>query len=539
MDGIEGLGSFYLGKPYDVESKAKQDGYVLYDSADLTTHGVCVGHDRLGQDGPLRGRDRGSRAGRRALDRDRSQGRSRQPDADVPRAARPTDFRPWINEDDAAKAGVSPDDFAKSQAELWSKGLADWGQDGARIQALRDAADFAIYTPGSDAGPARLGARIVRAAARSLRRRGRSATRSAPSRPGLLALLGIDADPIKSREHILLSSLLGAAWANGQSLDIASLIAQIQQPPFAKIGVLDLDSFYPQKDRFELALALNNLLAAPGFQLWMQGVPLDIGSLLRSDAGKPRVAIFSIAHLSDAERMFFVTLLLNAVLAWMRGQSGTTSLRALVYMDEIFGYFPPVGEPPSKKPLLTLLKQARAFGVGVLLATQNPVDLDYKGLSNAGTWLIGRLQTDQDKQRVLDGLEGASGQSGLDRAGAREAALGARQPRLPAQQRARERAGGLPDALDDVVPARAALAAADRLADGAVQGSAAGVAAGGRRRGGRAGRRRGAPPRRRCRRPSRRAPRPRPRRRPAASSRPTCRCAAPLPPAPRWPTCRC
>ena len=204
--------------------------------------------------------------------------------------------------------------------------------------------------------------------------------------------------------------------------------------------MLDLDSFFPQKDRFELALALNNLLAAPGFQLWMQGVPLDVGGCLRSDGGKPRVAIFSIAHLSDAERMFFVTLLLNAVLAWMRGQSGTTSLRALVYMDEIFGYFPPVGEPPSKKPLLTLLKQARAFGVGVLLATQNPVDLDYKGLSNAGTWLIGRLQTEQDKQRVLDGLEGASGQGGLDRPAAREAALGAREPRLPAQQRARERA---------------------------------------------------------------------------------------------------
>jgi len=179
--------------------------------------------------------------------------------------------------------------------------------------------------------------------------------------------------------------------------------------------VLDLDSFYPQKDRFELALALNNLLAAPGFQLWMQGVPLDVGQLLRSDGGKPRVAIFSIAHLSDAERMFFVTLLLNAVLAWMRAQSGTTSLRALLYMDEIFGFFPPTAEPPSKKPLLTLLKQARAFGLGVLLATQNPVDLDYKGLSNAGTWLIGRLQTDQDKQRVLDGLEGASGQGGLDR----------------------------------------------------------------------------------------------------------------------------
>jgi hypothetical protein len=426
VDGIEGLGSFYLGKPYDVEAKARQDGYVLYDSADLTTHGVCLGMTGSGKTGLCVGViEEAALDGVPSIVID--------PKGDLANlmltfpALAPADFRPWINEDDAAKAGLSPDDFAKSQAELWSKGLADWDQDGARIQALRDAADFAIYTPGSDAG---LPVSVLGSFAPPPDRSDAEALgdQIGAIATGLLALLGIDADPIKSREHILLSSLLGAAWANGQSLDIASLIAQIQQPPFAKIGVLDLDSFYPQKDRFELALALNNLLAAPGFQLWMQGVPLDIGSLLRSDAGRPRVAIFSIAHLSDAERMFFVTLLLNAVLAWMRGQSGTTSLRALVYMDEIFGYFPPVGEPPSKKPLLTLLKQARAFGVGVLLATQNPVDLDYKGLSNAGTWLIGRLQTDQDKQRVLDGLEGASGQSGLDRSALEKllSALGSR-----------------------------------------------------------------------------------------------------------------
>ena len=414
MNEIEGLGSFYLGKPYDVEAKALKDGYVLYDSKDLTTHAVCVGMTGSGKTGLCVGVIEEA-----ALDGVPSIVIDPKGDlADLMLtfpALRPEDFRPWINEDDAAKAGASPDDFAKSQAEMWAKGLADWGQDGARIQRLRDAADFAIYTPGSDAG---LPVSVLGSFAPPADRSDAEAVgdQIGAIATGLLALLGIDADPIKSREHILLSSILGAAWANGQALDIAALIAQIQQPPFAKIGVLDLDSFYPQKDRFELALALNNLLAAPGFQLWMQGVPLDVGQLLRSDAGKPRVAIFSIAHLSDAERMFFVTLLLNAVLAWMRGQSGTTSLRALLYMDEIFGYFPPTAEPPSKKPLLTLLKQARAFGLGVVLATQNPVDLDYKGLSNAGTWLIGRLQTDQDKQRVLDGLEGASGQGGLDRA---------------------------------------------------------------------------------------------------------------------------
>ena len=413
MDGIEGLGSFYLRKPYDADKKALGDGYVLYDSKDLTTHAVCVGMTGSGKTGLCVGVIEEA-----ALDGVPSIVIDPKGDlADLMLtfpALRPEDFRPWINEDDAAKAGVSPDDYATSQAALWSKGLADWGQDGARIQRLRDAADFAIYTPGSDAG---LPVSVLGSFAPPADRSDAEAVgdQIAAIATGLLALLGIDADPIKSREHILISSILGAAWANGQALDIASLIAQIQQPPFSKIGVLDLDSFYPQKDRFELALALNNLLAAPGFQLWMQGVPLDVGQLLRTGAGKPRVAIFSIAHLSDDERMFFVTLLLNAVLSWMRGQSGTTSLRALLYMDEIFGFFPPTSEPPSKKPLLTLLKQARAFGLGVMLATQNPVDLDYKGLSNAGTWLIGRLQTDQDKQRVLDGLEGASGQGGLDR----------------------------------------------------------------------------------------------------------------------------
>ncbi len=235
----------------------------------------------------------------------------------------------------------------------------------------------------------------------------------------LLGLLGIDADPIKSREHILIATILDAAWRQGQELDLAGLIQQIQTPPVKRVGVLDLDSFFPSKDRFALAMALNNLLAAPGFGAWMEGEPLDVGSLLHTPEGKPRVAILSIAHLDDAERMFFVSLLLNQVVGWMRTQSGTTSLRALLYMDEIFGYFPPVANPPSKTPLLTLLKQARAFGVGVVLATQNPVDLDYKGLSNTGTWFIGRLQTERDKARVLDGLEGAAGSAGqgFDRAG--------------------------------------------------------------------------------------------------------------------------
>ena len=241
----------------------------------------------------------------------------------------------------------------------------------------------------------------------------------------LLGLLGIDADPVRSREHILLSQLFVTAWSAGKDLDLGQLIAQIQNPPIARVGVMELDSFFPAKDRFVLAAQLNNLLASPSFQSWMEGEPLNIQRLLFGERGKPRLAILSIAHLGDAERMFFVSLLLNQLLGWMRTQSGTTSLRALLYMDEVFGYLPPVANPASKLPMLTLLKQGRAFGLGVVLATQNPVDLDYKALSNAGTWFLGRLQTERDKTRVLEGLEGAAAGAGkFDRAAMEETLAG-------------------------------------------------------------------------------------------------------------------
>src|SRR5688572_8748853 len=322
---------------------------------------------------------------------------------------RPEDFRPWINEDDARAKSLSPDDYAAQQAKLWRDGLAAWGEDGERIRRLKDAADFAIYTPGSTAGiPISILASFaapaqgVRDDSELLRDR---VTTTASS---VLGLLGITADPIQSREHILIANLLTRAWSVGEGLDLGALIAQIQKPPMARVGALDLESFYPEKERGQLAVKMNNLLASPGFNAWLEGVPLDVGQLLRTESGKPRVAIVSIAHLSEAERMFFVSLLLNQVLDWVRAQSGTTSLRAVLYMDEIFGYFPPVAEPPSKRPLLTLLKQSRAFGLGIVLATQNPVDLDYKGLANTGTWFLGRLQTERDKARVLEGLESAS-----------------------------------------------------------------------------------------------------------------------------------
>jgi hypothetical protein len=408
MQDFEKLGVFYLGRAYDLAKKTRKDDLVLYDSRDLVTHAVCVGMTGSGKTGLcLSLIEEAAIDGVPAILID--------PKGDLadllltfPRLA-PEDFRPWINEDDAARKGLSPDEFAKQQAELWKKGLAEWGQDGDRIKRLRDAADFAIYTPGSSAG---LPVSILKsfAAPDAASREDEEALRGrvASTATGLLTLLGVDADPLKSREHILVSTILADAWGKGEDLDLEALIGRIQKPPFKKVGLVDLESFFPSKDRFALAMSLNNLLAAPGFASWLEGEPLEVGALLRTSAGKPRIAIFSVAHLSDAERMFFVTLLLNQTLAWMRAQSGTTSLRAILYMDEIAGYFPPSANPPTKTPMLTLLKQGRAFGLGVVLATQNPVDLDYKGLANAGTWLLGRLQTERDKARVLEGLEGAA-----------------------------------------------------------------------------------------------------------------------------------
>ena len=408
----EKLGAFYLGRSYDLESRQLQDDLVLYDSKDLTTHAVCVGMTGSGKTGLCIGLlEEAAIDGIPALVID--------PKGDLTNLMltfpdlQPGDFRPWINEDDARRQGMTSDQFAKNQAELWKNGLAKWGQTGERIRRLRAAADVSVYTPGSDAGlPLSILSSFAAPPPAVLAEADLYRDRISTTATSLLGLLGIDADPIRSREHILISTLLDGVWRQGQSLDLGALIHLVQNPPITKIGVLDLESFYPSKDRFELAMALNNLLAAPGFSTWMTGEPVDVDRLLYGPDGRPRISICSIAHLSDAERMFFVSLLLNQALGWMRSCSGTTSLRALIYMDEIFGYMPPVAEPPSKKAMLTLLKQARAFGVGLVLATQNPVDLDYKGLSNCGTWLLGRLQTERDKNRVLDGLEGVSAGSG-------------------------------------------------------------------------------------------------------------------------------
>lgn len=414
---FEKLGVFYLGRHYDQATDAIGDEPLLYDAKDLTTHGICVGMTGSGKTGLCV-----SLIEEAALDG--IPVIAIDPKGDLANLLltfpelRPADFEPWIDPADAARKGRDRATHAAAVAELWTKGLREWGQDGARIARLRESAEFTLYTPGSASGrPLSVLRSLAAPGAETLADSDALGDRIAGAVSSLLALVGIEADPVRSREHVLLSTIIDQAWRAGHGLDLSALIRAVASPPVERVGVLDLESFYPAKERFELAQTLNALLASPGFAAWTQGEPLSVPELLFSGNGKPRVSVLSIAHLSDRERMFFVTLLLHEIVAWMRTQPGTGSLRALIYMDEVMGYAPPTANPPSKLPLLTLFKQARAFGVGVLLATQNPVDLDYKALSNAGTWFLGRLQTERDRERILDGLESANAGAGIDRAG--------------------------------------------------------------------------------------------------------------------------
>ncbi|RUA17414.1 MAG: hypothetical protein DSY55_02180 [Clostridia bacterium] len=412
MQPFEKLGAFYIGKEYDLKTKQRLDDVVMYDARDLTTHAVVVGMTGSGKTGLCV--DILEEA---AIDH--VPAILIDPKGDITNLLLtfpellPEDFQPWVNIDDARRKGMSIEEYAAKMAGVWRKGLAEWGEGPERIKMLKESADFRIYTPGSDAG---LPISILSSLnAPALAWEGNEEELREQIQGTVSALLGlvkIDADPLRSREHILLSNIFEYYWKQGENLDMATLIMAIQNPPISKLGVFDVDTFFPAKERFELAMDLNAIMAAPSFQSWLEGDPLDINTLLFDSNGKPRHSIFYIAHLSDPERMFFVTLLLEQLVTWMRQQNGTTSLRALMYMDEVFGFFPPTATPPSKKPLLTLMKQARAYGLGVILTTQNPADLDYKGLTNAGTWFIGKLQAERDKERVLAGLESASAESG-------------------------------------------------------------------------------------------------------------------------------
>lgn len=415
MYDFEKLGAFFLGRRIDPSSGKETEDLVLYDSKDLTTHAVIIGMTGSGKTGLGVGIIEEA-----ALDH--IPVIAIDPKGDMANVLltfpglSAEEFKPWVNPRAATDAGQSVDEYAAAQAALWKKGLAGWGQDGKRIETLKSSAEFRVYTPGSSAA-APMSVLDSFAAPNDavmddadLYRERIQATAT-----GILSLLGEDADPLTSREHILISQILDHEWGEGRGLNLASLIAAIQNPPVTRVGVMDLESFFPEKDRFAFAMKINNLLAAPGFAAWMEGEPLDAERLFYAETGKPRVSVLSIAHLSDDERMFFVTMLLSEVIGWMRAQQGTSSLRAILYMDEMFGYLPPTANPPSKKLFLTLLKQARAYGLGLVLSTQNPVDLDYKALSNAGTWCIGRLQTERDQARIMDGLDGVTGGKPFDK----------------------------------------------------------------------------------------------------------------------------
>jgi len=418
MTEIEKPASFYIGKITDPQTGVRSTP-LQYDARDLTTHAVCLGMTGSGKTGLcIDLLEEAALDGIPSIIID--------PKGDItnmlltfPDLA-PADFLPWINPDDAERAGLTPAAYAEQVARQWSEGLAAWGEGPERIRRLKQAAEFVVYTPGSDAG-ARVSI-LQTLAAPALSWDDEEETlreKIASTAAALLELAGVSSEALRSRSQVLLVNLFERAWRAGEDLDLAKLILQIQKPPMRKLGVFDMDAYFSPDQRMALALALHDIIAAPTFEHWIEGAPLDIAQIVRAGDGRPRVAIFYIAHLSEAERSFFVTLLLEQVLAWTRTLSGTSSLRTILYFDEVFGYFPPhPADPPTKKPLLTLLKQARAVGLGVVLVTQNPVDLDYKGLTNAGTWFIGKLQTDRDKARLLEGLEGVAVQEGgaFDRA---------------------------------------------------------------------------------------------------------------------------
>ncbi|NQW48631.1 MAG: DUF853 family protein, partial [Planctomycetes bacterium] len=392
-DGIEGLGVFYLGRKVDPERGPAAGPPLLIDARKFTTHAVCVGMTGSGKTGLLIDLiEEAALDGIPTLVID-PKGDLANVLLSFPGLAA-ADFLPWVEADAAHRDGITLEQLAERTAKKWSDGLAASGQSAERIRRLHEAVEMAVYTPGSRTGrPLAMLESLDPPPASVLDDVEARRERIESLVSGILALVGIETEPGKSREHVLISTIIDSMWRSGQKLDFGALVRAIPSPPIERVGFLDLENFYPAGERFQLASRLNTVAAAPGFDAWLEGEPLDVGRLLWTPAGKPRVAVVSISHLNDSQRMAFVTLLAGQTVAWMRTQGGTSSLKALFLMDEVFGYMPPTANPPSKTPILTLLKQARAYGLGVVLATQNPVDLDYKGLSNAGIWFLGRLQT--------------------------------------------------------------------------------------------------------------------------------------------------
>jgi len=412
MENIyEKLGVFYLGKTYDMEQKKVGNLPTLLRSKDLTTHAVCLGMTGSGKTGLCV-----SMLEEAAIDN--IPVIAIDPKGDISNLLlgfenmEAGDFKPWLNEDEARQKGVSINELADSTAKIWSEGIKSWDQTTDRIKKIKSNVDMRIYTPGSSAG---LGLSLFGGFKAPIGLNSEMLSDAIENTvTSYLSVVDKNSSEAGTPEHSFLSEILKIFWIKGESLSFPEFIGAILNPPFEKIGVLDLETFFPKKERSALALKFNALYASPQYKAWSSGDPISVPKLLYGDGGKPQISIISIAHLEEKERVFFVSRLLNELVSWTRKQSGTSSLRALLYMDEIYGYFPPNANPPTKKPMLTLLKQARAQGVGVVLATQNPVDLDYKGLSNTGTWFIGRLQTERDKARLLEGLKSIGGASDIN-----------------------------------------------------------------------------------------------------------------------------
>jgi uncharacterized protein DUF87 len=398
---------FFIGNELDAATR-KPRGRLELDPTDLLTHGLIVGMTGSGKTGlAIDLIEEALRQGVPVLAID--------PKGDLANLLLlfdrldPAQFAAWVDPEAARRLGQTPEQAGAEAAALWTKGLASWGLTAADVADLRARHEAVIYTPGSRAGVPLGMLQSLEAPKGSFDAQEEDLRDEiAGIVAGLLGLVGIEADPLRSREAILLGTLIETAWRQGKGMSLEALIPAVANPPFEKLGALPVETVYPRREREALMLALNNLIASPAFEEWREGEPLDIDRMLRAADGRPRLSIVSTAHLSDAERLFVTALVLDKVKTWMRRQGGTTQLRALVYMDEIYGYFPPhPANPPTKRPLITLLKQARAQGVGVVLATQNPVDLDYKGLANIGVWLVGKLQTAQDRERLREGLTGA------------------------------------------------------------------------------------------------------------------------------------
>jgi len=329
---------------------------------------------------------------------------------------RPESFVPWVEEVLEPGDERTPEQVAAELAAERRSRLEAWGIGERELGDFHEKTAVRVITPGSTAGePLHVLSSLERRSPRwdTDPEAARSALAAAVSL--VLRLLGRDPDPARSREHVLLSVLAERRLHAGSPADIPSLLEDLAKPPIARIGALPVDTYLPKSERRALAAALNSLIASPTFESWRSGAPIDVEGWLRPVNARAPAVIVSVAHLDDEERALVLGVLLEELLAYTRSLPGSQRLKALCVFDEVYGFLPPYpANPPTKRPLVALMKQARAFGVGVVLATQNPMDLDYRALGNAGIWFLGRLQTDADRARVVDGLGGKGAAPGAD-----------------------------------------------------------------------------------------------------------------------------